>query len=135
MTGKVPLLIAGLLATCIITVGFVLGITWLRPDADNTSLITTIIGVMVPVVIGLGTLLAAAVHAEIAAAARKTDEIATQVNGHTKHLESLAAVDAEKIRGMRNEISALKDAKTIAIDSAAAVQAALLTPAPPKDEE
>jgi len=49
----------GVVAICVLAVGFVLGVVFLRPEKDNTALIATVFGVLVPVI---AALLAAAVQ-------------------------------------------------------------------------
>lgn len=50
---KTKLFVISILILCALAVLFVLGITFLRPEADNTALIGTVIGVIVPVVMAL----------------------------------------------------------------------------------
>lgn len=44
------LLVQGIIGLCTLCVGFVLGISFLRPTQDNQSMITTVLGVIVPAI-------------------------------------------------------------------------------------
>jgi arginine exporter protein ArgO len=50
---RVTLYIAAILTLCALTVICVLGITFLRPAADNLSLIAVVVGVFTPIVTAL----------------------------------------------------------------------------------
>lgn len=50
---RVRLYIGAVLVLCILAVAFMFGVTFIRPEADNSSLIATVLGLFTPIVAAL----------------------------------------------------------------------------------
>jgi|GEM_PF-5029198 len=60
--GKATLYVVSTIALCVLAAGFVLAITLIRPDKDNSALILTVTGIVVPVVTALLAMAVQEVH-------------------------------------------------------------------------
>lgn len=89
---KTTTLIVSIIILCVITVVFVLAITFIKPDTDNTPIILLIIGIIVPVITALLAVVVQQVH--------------LAVNGRLSQLLSLTAVSSKAegiVEGVREE--------------------------------
>lgn len=85
---KTTLYVVSILVLCVLTVVFVLAISALRPTDDNTSLIVTVVGVIVPVIMAL---LAGAVQETSRVTAGAVQEVHLAVNSRLTQLLELTA--------------------------------------------
>lgn len=92
MMARTTTYVAAIVVLCAMATVFVLSITFLRPQADNGTLIASVLGLIVPVVMAL---LAAAVQRVSTAVNGRLTEL-LEVTARNAHAEGKLAMRAEK---------------------------------------
>ena len=95
-TSKSTVLVIAIIALCALATGSVVAITIIRPEADNTVLITTLLGIQVPVVMALLAAVLQQVHADVNSRLTQFLELTAKAGLAEGKLEGKAEADALK---------------------------------------